>query len=380
MKASSLAPADASKPLGKLVQEKIKYEDEISRPEGEREGGTVGSVFFGMYDEPCAAKHNTQISFSGYETDPFFHNAGGTFVDISTALGTGVTEDGRGAVWADFDGDGDQDIVMKNVFRPQVMAFRNELGRGRSVDVHLRGTKSNRFAVGARVVATIGGKRLAQDMTCGSGYLSSLPYQLHWGLGDADAIEILEISWPSGIRQKFEKIGPGRVLVDEDQGIVDRAPYRSFEPTPAPVPERIAHEGDRFACTANSLDGKAFNFDELKGKALVVQLWSANCKSCDGELRAQSELIEKLKELDEEIRFISMSVDGDLNLVTQKLRAMKLPARPLLVDRNGLGLLPRADPSVPLTIVVGTDGIIKARHVGAMTVAETVTLAESVLK
>ena len=87
----------------------------------------------------------------------------------------------------DLDGDGNLDLLLKSRLGPQVRVFRNQCGVGRkSLAIRLRGVKSNRDAIGARV--EVDGK--VKFLQAGSGYLSQHTKQLHFGLGDADVAAI----------------------------------------------------------------------------------------------------------------------------------------------------------------------------------------------
>ena len=86
--------------------------------------------------------------------------------------------------------------------------------------VKLVGVKSNRSAIGARVVAHYGGKQQAQEVLAQSSFLSVHDRRLHFGLGTADTVD-LDIRWPSGIRQSFKSVQANRlVTIDEVKGIV----------------------------------------------------------------------------------------------------------------------------------------------------------------
>ena len=70
--------------------------------------------------------------------------------------------------------------------------------------IRLAGIKSNRDAIGARVRLTVGGKTMTRQIKAGAGYASQAMMAAHFGLGDADRIDALEITWPTGEIQRFE--------------------------------------------------------------------------------------------------------------------------------------------------------------------------------
>jgi len=87
---------------------------------------------------------------------------------------------------------------------------------GHWVEVKLKGTKSNRDGIGAKVEVFAAGKRWTAERVAGSGYLSQDDGRLHFGLGAAAAIDKLLVHWPSGREQMLEKLGVDRVLTVEE--------------------------------------------------------------------------------------------------------------------------------------------------------------------
>ena len=83
----------------------------------------------------------------------------------------------------------------------------------------LVGTRSNRDAVGARVVAVTGERRQLRVVTSGSGYLGASSLVQHFGLGDAARVDRLEIAWPSGATTTLADIAADRRLeIREGEG------------------------------------------------------------------------------------------------------------------------------------------------------------------
>ncbi len=153
------------------------------------------------------------------QKDLLYENiGGGKFRDVSAQAGPAFRMEhvGRGSVVADFDNDGDLDIVIANVGdRP--FLFRNDTTPRRHwLAVELRGKASNRFEVGARVTVTAGERRQVRDMTNVASYLSSGELRLHFGLGEAAVAERVEIAWPSGGRQVLETVKADQVLRVEE--------------------------------------------------------------------------------------------------------------------------------------------------------------------
>jgi hypothetical protein len=154
-----------------------------------------------------------------------FRNLGnGRFEELTDEAGPGVTavHCSRGCAFGDFDNDGDIDILIMNKNEPPSLLRNDVTGDNHWVQLKLTGAKSNRSAVGARVFATYGGHRQAQEVVAQSGFLSASDKRLHFGLGKADKVD-LEIRWPSGARQQFTGVAANQfVTIDELRGITDR--------------------------------------------------------------------------------------------------------------------------------------------------------------
>jgi hypothetical protein len=131
----------------------------------------------------------------------------------------------RGAAYADLDADGDVDVVIVENGGP-ARVFLNRVDRPeRSVRVTLKGVPpSNRDAVGARVTATIAGRRHTQEVAGGQSYLSAPEKTLTFGLGTASQIDAIEIRWPDGARETRRDVAGGTRLVLRKTGSVPRSP------------------------------------------------------------------------------------------------------------------------------------------------------------
>ncbi len=169
-------------------------------------------------------------SWNGREPNVFYVRRNGRYFDASGISGLDCALDSRAFAVTDLDGDGKLDLILKSRMAPQVQAFRNECAGGRkSIAVRLKGTKSNRDAIGARVEAD----GVVRFLQAGSGYLSQNTKTLHFGLGDASAVANLRIVWPSGARQEFHDLAAG-YRYDVTEGSAE-LPKEAFVPRGVPA-------------------------------------------------------------------------------------------------------------------------------------------------
>ena len=152
-----------------------------------------------------------------------FRNLGnGTFEEIESAAGEGVVtpHSSRGCAFGDFDNDGDIDILIVNMNEPPSL-LRNDVRANQNwLKVKLEGVKSNRSAIGARVLLRYGARMQAQTVLSQSSYYSCNDPRLHFGLGTATSAD-LEVYWPNGLREQYKKIPANQLItLREGAGIV----------------------------------------------------------------------------------------------------------------------------------------------------------------
>ncbi|HTM38553.1 MAG TPA: CRTAC1 family protein [Terriglobales bacterium] len=147
----------------------------------------------------------------------------GTFVQLGEETGPGIAARhvSRGAAFGDFDNDGDIDVLVMNRNDPPSL-LRNDAPKGNHwIKVRLEGTKSNRSAIGSRVLVRYGGKVQAQCVTSQASFLSSNDPRLHFGLGKETTVDI-DLVWPTGAKETFTKVAADQlVTIREGAGIVN---------------------------------------------------------------------------------------------------------------------------------------------------------------
>ncbi len=144
--------------------------------------------------------------------------ADGRFTDVSRTGGAVLSERtvARGACFADYDNDGKVDAFVVNLGDKGKLLHNVSKDTGHWIGIKLRGTKSNRDGIGARVEIFAGGKRQTAERVAASGYLSQNEDRLHFGIGAATTIDKLTVKWPDGREQVLEKQATDRVLTVEE--------------------------------------------------------------------------------------------------------------------------------------------------------------------
>jgi len=181
----------------------------------------------------------------------------GKYIDVSGLSDSIFANDSRAFSIVDFDGDGRPDIVLKSRLGPQVRFLQNDwTGENHSIAFSLRGTKSNRDAIGAHVEVD-GRRQVAQR---GIGILSQHSKRMIFGLGALQTAARVRITWPSGAVQEFSNLKAGRTytVVEGSTEITEkefrqphalpagsprgdtasRSKTRVSEPIPLPEPQR----------------------------------------------------------------------------------------------------------------------------------------------
>ena len=177
------------------------------------------------------------------DTNLAFENLGDLrFQDTSQTWQVGTSSCSYGAALADFDNDGDLDILT-NDFDAPPQVYRNRTTGAHRIKISLHGVESNRLGVGAFVAAEAGDRRQVRSLTLARGFMSTNEPTLHFGLGDADQVDRLAIEWPSGRKQEFSDLEVDRhYVVTEPSGGASNDLHDVRPSVPEPLFNEIEHD------------------------------------------------------------------------------------------------------------------------------------------
>jgi len=243
----------------------------------------------------------SDATWSGYERNVFYaNNRDGTFSDVSGAVGLDFLVDSRAFALADFDHDGRQEIFLKNRNAPQLRILKNAIeSLPPAICFRLRGTKSNRDAIGAVVTVETEAGKQTKTLRAGSGFLSQHSKELFFGLGATKGPIRAEVRWPNGSKQELHDLSINRrVLVTEGEDAPRMEPFarvfsrregNSFTPTVPPS------EDDSLPTVAEtwlvapvsapefspSVSNDTRTIASFRGKPLLLNFWVTGSTACE---------------------------------------------------------------------------------------------------
>ncbi len=143
-------------------------------------------------------------------------------ITLSAGPGLLIEKCSRGAAFGDYDNDGDIDILINNLDDHPTL-LRNESRNGHHwITIRLIGTKSDRNAMGAKVIMTAGGRTQTQSVVSGTSFLSANDHRLHFGLGSFSRVDQIEIRWPSNSVEQVKNLPADRfITIEEGRGILE---------------------------------------------------------------------------------------------------------------------------------------------------------------
>ena len=270
-------------------------------------------------------------SFSGYERNALFLNrAGNGFSDVGAILGVDFDDDARAVATIDWDRDGDLDMWVANRTAPQVRLLRNnQTSTNAFVAFRLigNGQTTNRDAIGARLTLSRKSEPSSQQIRtihAGDGFLAQSSRWVHFGLGEAEDLE-LSIRWPGGGTETLSDLQAGkRYTVSQGQGLVSEPALASSSNSlgatelassagaEAPKPERsgfwVANQVPFPKLECTDPEGVVRSTSDFLGKPVLVNLWATWCAPCLGELRELGEHADELRSMGATV--LALNVDG----------------------------------------------------------------------
>jgi tetratricopeptide (TPR) repeat protein len=261
-------------------------------------------------------------SFSGRERNcAFINTRDGKFAAAASAVGFDFPDDARAVVTLDYDGDGDVDVITTNRTAPRLRVLLNRSerlsgsDRSHHVSLDLRGDQAgNRSAIGATVELLFdAAPPIVRSVTAGSGFLGASSTRLTIGVGAADSVRDLHVTWPGGEVESFGSLavdgdvavlrqGSGTIehrvawkLVLKTSGAAtatatataidgpgcDGAVVSSYLTLPEPLPP-IERGGEAFAWRDLEMEPHALSHGAEGPR--VVTLWSLGCRACADEM------------------------------------------------------------------------------------------------
>jgi hypothetical protein len=135
----------------------------------------------------------------------YWNQGNGKFKEMSKQCGPGCTEpkSSRGLAIADLWNDGRLSAVVNNMDDKPTLMVNLAQNSNHWLGIVLKGTRSNRDGIGARVTVSASGHKWVQELRSGSSYLSNNDMRLHFGIGSISTVDQIEVLWPSGLLERF---------------------------------------------------------------------------------------------------------------------------------------------------------------------------------
>ncbi len=167
----------------------------------------------GWYNDAAASEAEP---FSADRTRLWMSKGTAGFEDLASEAGVDDTDQGRGVICADFDGDRDVDVLLLlNASERAARLWINETTSTNKIKIRLEGKPPNTHAIGARVFVTAGDQVQMREVKIGSNFISHDPSEPVFGVGDASLIDSVRIVWPDGAESTLSNINANQDLLFE---------------------------------------------------------------------------------------------------------------------------------------------------------------------
>ena len=264
------------------------------------------------------------LSWSGRESNRGFLNTGGArFSDASGLTRADWLPGGRACARLDWDGDGREDLLLRNRNAPRLRLMLNRWPRPCNwMQFDLVGTACNRDAVGAQVFVEAESLSVRASVRVGEGYLASSSKRLHLGVGAATVAERVRVRWPGGAIEEFSSLatnqrwrivqGEGRatpVASNRVEALLSAAPAPTQSAAPAPTRVPLIASLPLAPLPIPGWSEPTRTIADLTGAPVLINFWSPSCTACVEEF----ELLQrrKLPLAQAGLRIVPLLVESD---------------------------------------------------------------------
>jgi len=330
-------------------------------------------------------------TWSGFERNVFYaNNHDGTFSDVSGAVGLEFSEDGRSFALADFDQDGRLEMLLKNRNAPQLRLLKNVIEElPPAIAFRLRGTKSNRDAIGATVTIQSKAGKQSRLLQAGSGFLAQHGKELFFGLGEEQNAVSASICWPSGLVQNLRELPLNhRIWVEEGSEKLRIEPFWQSVRAPVAVAspqgsESLPTQVEMWLLTAIAapdfslpdLSGKVRTLSALHGKCVLLNFWVTASKDCRNTLELLNRKYSKWASLGLQVISVNLDDRADAESIRALAREHRLTL-PILLGSDDVSavynILYRSlfdrhrDLSLPTSLLIDENGEIVKLYQGSL--------------
>jgi len=293
-------------------------------------------------------------SWSGRERNIFYiNNHDGTFSEASGTVGLDFTDDSRAFVLADLDHDGRLEVILKNRNAPQLRILRNAMKDiGDSLSFRLRGTKSNRDAIGTAVTVEVADHRQTKYLQAGSGFLSQHSKELFFGVGKNQETVRATIRWPSRLAQTFENLPVNhRIEIEEGSPNFQAKPFApsaaaytqadvSLQPAslPASAETWLIEPLNAPDFSLPDLTGKMWDLQSFRGGFVLLNFWMTASSACHDQLRLFKKNYSTVTSSGLRIVGVNLDDSSDAQAVRSFVTKERLPFPILLVTPEVAGI------------------------------------------
>jgi len=330
-------------------------------------------------------------TWNGHERNVFFaNNRDGTFSDISGVVGLDFRDDSRAFALSDLDGDGRLEIVLKNRNAPQLRILRLAMeGVGNSIVIRLRGTKSNRDAIGASVTIEADSLRQTKHLQAGSGFLSQHTKELFFGLGRHRESVRATVHWPSGFTKTYAALPVNhRIDIEENSADFKTKPFaispKSWADTGDPASPEVPPKSSG-TWLIETIQAPDFSFPDTAGNlvelrsfrnsAVLLNFWTSDSQLCRDQLKQLGQA--QISPGSKSFPVVAINIDETLDPAATKLFADKerIPFPIVLGSQDVAGVYNivyrylfdrHRDLPLPTSFLIDRDGNIVKIYQGAL--------------